>query len=68
MGKITDLVVAIIALLFAVYIFTRMGITLPMLVHDIKSFVFGSKGSFILFVIFFYIHTVRKAIPLEEYS
>ena len=49
MGKILDLVLAIIAILFAVYVFTRMGITLGDLVHDIKIFIYGSKASFLLF-------------------
>jgi hypothetical protein len=48
MGKILDIVAAIIVLLFAMYIFTRMGITLGDLVHDIKLFIYGSKTSFIL--------------------
>jgi hypothetical protein len=48
MGKILDIVGAIIAVLFAIYIFTRMGITLGDLVHDIKLFIYGSKSSFIL--------------------
>ena len=49
MGKILDLVLAIIAILFAVYVFTRMGITLGDLVHDIKLFIYGSKAYFLLF-------------------
>ena len=49
MGKIADVVIAIIVILFAVYVFTRMGITLGDLVHDIKLFIYGSKASFILF-------------------
>lgn len=48
MGKITDVIVAIILILFSVYVFTRMGITLGDLVHDFKLFVYGSKASFIL--------------------
>ena len=48
MGKILDLVLAIIVILGAVYVFTRMGITLSDLIHDIKLFLYGSKASFLL--------------------
>lgn len=49
MGKILDVAIAVIVVLFAVYVFARMGITLGDLVHDVKLFVYGSKASFILF-------------------
>ena len=48
MGKILDLVLAVIVILGAVYVFTRMGITLSDLIHDIKLFLYGSKASFLL--------------------
>lgn len=48
MGKILDIVAAVIVVLFAIYIFARMGITLGDLVRDIKLFIYGSKSSFIL--------------------
>ena len=48
MWKILDLVLAIIVILGAVYVFTRMGITLSDLIHDIKLFLYGSKASFLL--------------------
>ena len=47
MGKILDLALAIIAILFAVYVFARMGITLGDLIHDIKLFIYGPKASFL---------------------
>ena len=49
MGKILDLVLAVIVILGAVYVFTRMGITLGDLVHDVKLFIYGSKASFVRF-------------------
>jgi hypothetical protein len=48
MGKILDVILGFIAILFAVYVFTRMGITFGDLVHDIKLFIYGSKASFLL--------------------
>ncbi len=48
MGKVLDVVVAVIVVLFAIYAFVRMGITLGDLVHDFKLFVYGSKASLLL--------------------
>lgn len=47
MGKIFDVIAAVIVILFAIYVFTRMGITLGDLVHDVKLFIYGSKASFV---------------------
>ncbi|KJE49311.1 hypothetical protein [Acidiplasma sp. MBA-1] len=48
MGKVLDIVLSIISILIAVYVFTRLGITLGDLIHDIKLFIYGSKASFLL--------------------
>lgn len=48
MGKILDIILGIIVILGAIYVFTRMGVTLGDLVHDIKVFIYGSKASFLL--------------------
>ena len=48
MGKILDIVLAVIVILGAIYVFSRMGVTLGDLVHDIKIFIYGSKASFLL--------------------
>jgi hypothetical protein len=45
MGKILDIVLAVIVVFFAIYAFTRMGVTLGDLVHDVKLFIYGSKAS-----------------------
>ena len=47
MGKILDIVLAVIVILGAIYVFTRMGVTLEDLIHDIKIFIYGSKASFL---------------------
>ena len=47
MGKILDIILVIIVILGAIYVFTRMGVTLGDLVHDIKIFIYGSKASFL---------------------
>ena len=41
MGKILDIILGIIVILGAIYVFTRMGVTLGDLVHDIKVFIHG---------------------------
>jgi hypothetical protein len=48
MGKILDIALAVIVILGAIYVFTRMGISLSDLIHDIKIFIYGSKASFIV--------------------
>lgn len=47
MGKILDIVLAVIVVFFAIYVFVRLGVTLGDLVHDIKLFIYGSKASVI---------------------
>ena len=47
MGKILDIALAVIVILGAIYVFTRMGVTLGDLIHDIKIFIYGSKTSFL---------------------
>ena len=49
MGKIADAVAAVILILFAVIMLDKLGITLDDLYNDIKTFIYGSKPSFILF-------------------
>ena len=47
MGKILDIALTVIVILGAIYVFTRMGVTLGDLIHDIKIFIYGSKASFL---------------------
>jgi hypothetical protein len=48
MGKILDIILGVIVILGAIYVFTRMGVTLGDLIHDIKLFIYSSKASFLL--------------------
>jgi len=43
MGKITDIVVAVFVFIIGIFVLYRLGITLPLLEHMIRSFFAPSK-------------------------
>ena len=45
MGKITDAAVALIVVVIGLWIFTRLGLTLPMIEGMFRKFFFPSSGS-----------------------
>lgn len=46
MGKITDAALAIIVIIVAIYLFSKIGITWPAFWHDLHTFIYGnSSGS-----------------------
>lgn len=42
MGKATDIVMALIVLIVAVFVFGRLGITWPEFWHDLQKFIYGA--------------------------